>query len=207
MKYNEMSTIQVVQYINAELIKNRTMKEIEEVDFGENKGVIQKRLNRKGYVKINNQFVSAKENTTRDTTKILQQGNNYTTMNTTKILQRENKNTKKNNADIIQEKPSNSEGKKAFSSEEIDKLNRLLNLDINILDKMIHEYTTKDTTINTTNNIIDVKDKTTKVTSIRVNQELYNKIKEYSKENNINVGDIFNKMMMDFLMRNTSSNF
>ena len=42
---------EVVEYVNQELLKGRTMKDIETVDFGVNERVIVKRLNRRGYKK------------------------------------------------------------------------------------------------------------------------------------------------------------
>ncbi|CAG9713762.1 hypothetical protein [Clostridium neonatale] len=57
MNYESMLLTEVIEYINIELSKGRTMKDIEEIDFNVSKGVITKRLNRKGYRKINNNFV------------------------------------------------------------------------------------------------------------------------------------------------------
>ena len=57
MNYESMSLTEVIDYINTELSKGRTMKDIEETDFNVSKGVITKRLNRKGYRKIDNKFI------------------------------------------------------------------------------------------------------------------------------------------------------
>ena len=197
MKYNEMSTVDVVEYINEQLQTGRTMKDIEEKDFGENKGVIQKRLNRKGYIKTNNKFVSAKDNNTINTTNKIQNVNNNTEKNTTILQDIKKENTNKTTK-IIQEKTSKKEGQKAFSNAEIEKLNQLLKLDLDVLNKIINDYATK-------NNIscsFKVKSNETTVTSIRLNKELYNKIKEYSKKENIKLQDIFNEMMMNYVNKN-----
>ncbi len=177
MKYEEMQIIEVVQYVNSELLKDRTMKEIEEADFCVNKGVIQKRLNRKGYVKIDNQFILKENNATNKTTKELQR--------------------KKENTDIIQRKAKKGEEKKVFKSDEIEKLNKLLDLDINVLEKIIQEYTTKKDTKSS----IDIKDNSTIVTSIRVNKELYSKLKQRAKENDIKLQDVFFDMMVSYLSK------
>lgn len=198
MKYNEMSTEDVIKHINAELLKNRTMKDIEESDFGENKGVIQKRLNRKGYVKINNQFVSAKENTTKNNTKIIHDIKSNNTEKNTNILQNTEKETTNKTTEIIQKETSKIEGQKSFSNAEIEKLNKLLELDIDTLNNMITEYTTKNNTISS----IEIKDNETIVTSVRLNKELYDKIKEYSKKENIKLQDIFNEMMIHYISKN-----
>jgi cell division protein FtsB len=56
MDYNENNLEQIVEFINGELSKGRTMVEIEKNDFNVNERVITKRLKRKGYTKVNNQF-------------------------------------------------------------------------------------------------------------------------------------------------------
>ena len=57
MVYDEMGIEEIVVYINGELLKGRTMKEIERVDFGVNERVITKRLARKNIKKVDGQFV------------------------------------------------------------------------------------------------------------------------------------------------------
>ena len=57
MVYEKMSLEEVVAYINSELLKGRSMKEIEQADFGVNERVITKRLARKNIKKIDGQFV------------------------------------------------------------------------------------------------------------------------------------------------------
>ena len=52
-----MSLEEVVAYINSELLKGRSMKEIEQADFGVNERVITKRLARKNIKKVDGQFV------------------------------------------------------------------------------------------------------------------------------------------------------
>ena len=89
MNYESMSLIEVINYINLELSQGRTMKDIEERDFMVSKGVITKRLNRKGYKKIDNKFMFDEniKNTTKKTTKILQVKKENTTPETTVVLQ------------------------------------------------------------------------------------------------------------------------
>lgn len=195
MKYNEMSTVDVVEYINIQLQTGRTMKDIEEKDFGENKGVIQKRLNRKGYVRLNNQFVSAKDKTTINTTNTIQNVKNNATEKNTTILQDTKRETTDKTTKIIQEKTSKKEEQKAFSNIEIEKLNQLLKLDLDTLNKMIKDYTTRENTISS----INIKNNKTVVTSIRVNEELYRKVKQKAKENGEKLQDVFFNMMLEYL--------
>lgn len=57
MIYENMRLEEIIEYINAELLKGRTMKDIEENDFNVNERVITKRLARKNVKKIDRQFV------------------------------------------------------------------------------------------------------------------------------------------------------
>ena len=57
MNINSMSINELVDYINLELSKDRSLKDIEINDFKVNERVIAKRLSRKGYKRINNQFL------------------------------------------------------------------------------------------------------------------------------------------------------
>ena len=57
MVYEKMSLEEVVAYINSELLKGRSMKAIEQEDFGVNERVITKRLARKNIKKVDGQFV------------------------------------------------------------------------------------------------------------------------------------------------------
>ena len=59
MNIKDLNIEQKVEYINQELKKGRSMKEIEQQDFGVNERVITKRLSRKGYKRVNNQFVKS----------------------------------------------------------------------------------------------------------------------------------------------------
>lgn len=54
----DLSNIQkIIKYVNDELKQGRTMKDIEINDFKVNERVLVKRLNRKGYKRIKNQFL------------------------------------------------------------------------------------------------------------------------------------------------------
>ena len=57
MIYEDMTLEEVINYINTELLKGRSMRSIEENDFGVNDRVIVKRLARKSVKKVDGQFV------------------------------------------------------------------------------------------------------------------------------------------------------
>lgn len=60
---------EIALYMNAELSKGRTQKDIEINDFKVNERVIEKKLKRKGYKKINNQYILDDNSNTKVTTK------------------------------------------------------------------------------------------------------------------------------------------
>jgi predicted metal-dependent hydrolase len=161
---NIMDITKIAEHMNTELKKGRTQKDIETNDFGVNEKVVKNRLDRKGYKKVDNQWIL------KDTT-----------IETTKIIQNE----------LIQDQQE----KKAFNDNEIEKLNQLLNIDIDSLNKMINEYTTNKNT----SCIIKIKDNKSMVTSLRLNKELYQLVKDKAKSQAIGISDIFNDMMIDYL--------
>lgn len=57
MIYGDMNLDEIINYINIELLKGRSMKDIETNDFNVNERVITKRLARKGVKKVDGQFV------------------------------------------------------------------------------------------------------------------------------------------------------
>ncbi|WP_342350697.1 hypothetical protein [Clostridium neonatale] len=67
------------------------------------------------------------------------------TRKTTTILHMKKDNTTQETTELLQSNSSNNKPK-TFSTDKLDKLERLLNLDINILENMVNEYTTKNTT-------------------------------------------------------------
>lgn len=128
MDINTMSIEQLVEYVNQELSKGRTMVDIETNDFKVNERVIAKRLTRRGYKRVENEF---------------KQG-------ITNVIQKDNK------AKVIQKQESSKviapiENKiiqKANKSITDDKLIELVEL-IEPIKEMLEEY-------NRNKNIIDI---------------------------------------------------
>lgn len=176
---------EMVQYINIELDKGRSMKDIEFNDFGVNERVITKRLARRGYKKINNRFIHTTEDTTKYTTKNGRNTTSNITSNTTEPKKGKNKieshttiNTTAHTTDIQ-------------GNIDIDKLNLLLNN----LDKLL-SLVSSDTTSN-----ITVQGTETIVTSLRINKEIYKLVKERAKERNTPITEIVNRALLDYLNR------
>lgn len=165
-----MDIKEIADYMNLELEKGRIQKDIEINDFGVNERVIKNRLNRKGYKKVNNQWII---NNTNETTEIIQ------------AKPVEEHDTVKQNDD----------NKKAFTNDEIEKLNKLLKLDIDTLHQMINDYTTSKNT----NCSIKIKDNTSIVTSLRLNKGIYTLIKEQAQKEGIGISEIINSCMLHYL--------
>lgn len=154
---------EVVEYINAELEKGRSMKEIEQQDFKVNERVISKRLSRRGYKKVDGVFT--KDNTS----------------NITKV--------ESNNLRV--QKPKNEGVVKVKNDIDMDKLNLLLDN----LDSLLELVNIR----NNINNTSSITSTETVVTSLRVNKEIYEMVKDRARKNNIKVMDIVNRALMDYL--------
>lgn len=146
---------EVVEYINQELLKGRTMKEIEQQDFKVNERVITKRLNRRGYKKVDGVFKK-----------------NDTTCNITEI-----------------EKPKNEGIVKVKNNIDMDKLQKLLD-NLDTLLELVNRQQ---------NNTSSITSNETIVTSLRINKEVYEMVKQRARENNIKVGEIVNRALLDYL--------
>lgn len=57
MNINTINFKDLLNYVNEELQKGRSMKEIETIDFNVSERVISKRLKRRGYKRIDNKFI------------------------------------------------------------------------------------------------------------------------------------------------------
>lgn len=101
MDINTLSIEQLVEYVNQELSNGRTMKDIETNDFNVNDRVIVKRLTRRGYKRIGNEFkqsitnVIQKDKESAD--KVIQEPSKV-------IAPTENKSIQKHNRSISHEK-------------------------------------------------------------------------------------------------------
>lgn len=72
MDINKLSIEQLVEYVNRELAKGRTMRDIEINDFKVNDRVIVKRLTRRGYKRLGNEFNKV---ITEDIKEVIQEDN------------------------------------------------------------------------------------------------------------------------------------
>lgn len=106
----------------------------------------------------------------------------------------EKHNTTSNTTEVLQEvsDPKEENANKVILLNDIEtgKLNLLLNNIDSLLELVEKKNNTSSITINS--------DKT-KVTSLRINEELYDMIKDKSAKSNISISDIVNRALMDYL--------
>lgn len=175
MEWNIDNIDNIVNYINQELSNGRTMVSVEQEEFGVNERVIHKRLLRLGYKKIDNNYR-------------LQEGFTSKITPSRKYYKATEEVGKAIN-DIIPIEDNIKVVEGIQSIKDIDKLNLLLDNIDNLL-KLIPSNLTSNTSLRSRKN--DVK-------SFRVDTGLYKAIKERSKRDEINISDIINKALEDYL--------
>ena len=111
------------------------------------------------------------------------------------LRQYEKNNTTSNTTEVLREVsvPKEDTTNKVILLNDIEtgKLNLLLNNIDSILELVEKKNNTSSITINS--------DKT-KVTSLRINEELYDMVKDKSAKNNMSISDIVNRALMDYLI-------
>lgn len=161
-----------------------------------------------GYVKKDCFYIfNLKENITEDTTikevensdKIIDATKNATRNIEDEIIEKASKNNSYKELSI-EEVPKRKVGAKDvdFTIEDKNKLNSLLE-NYDILMELIDNYTTKDTTKNTTSKKIDLSSKNTKVTSIRLNKDLHQELKKRAEEKEESIGELINRAILEYL--------
>lgn len=186
MEWKKENIVEIVEFINNELKLGKPMVKIENEYFGENQRVIHKRLVRLGYKKINNQY-KYKEEITSNITVDKKIKNECKIKNNIEVIEKEEDTVvKNNNVGIF----NNTNLKSIYTDIDIDKLNLLLsNLD-NILKLIPTDITS---------NITELKSGINNVCSFRIDTGLYKVVKERAARDNINIADIINKALEDYL--------
>lgn len=186
MSWKKENIVEIVEFINNELKLGKPMVKIENEYFGENQRVIHKRLVRLGYKKINNQY-KYKEEITSNITVDKKIKNECKIKNNIEVIEKEEDTVvKNNNVGIF----NNTNLKSIYTDIDIDKLNLLLsNLD-NILKLIPTDITS---------NITELKSGINNVCSFRIDTGLYKVVKERAARDNINIADIINKALEDYL--------
>ncbi|MFU7517652.1 hypothetical protein [Clostridium sp. HCS.1] len=134
---------QVVIYINKELSNGRTLKDIEINDFKVNDRVMAKRLSRKGYKRINNQYILNEYEDSN--TKVIKPENIKYDNSNTKVIKNEDEKYDNGNTEIIIEKNKKYEDSNTLVINQKEIQNKLIGLAQNY-DKilnLIQEYDKK----------------------------------------------------------------
>lgn len=164
-----MEVAELLEYVNNGLGKGSSLVDIAK-QLGKNESTLRKRLNKSGYRRVGQKFV-IDMNTTSSTTGV----------EVIKIKENHPNTTSSTTKEI----------KKIDDTIDMDKLKILLDNVDNLL-RLI-----PNTTSSTTNISLDTDH--TKVTSLRINEAIYNLVKSRATRDNCTIGDIVNKSLMDYL--------
>lgn len=182
MEWNKDNIVEIVEFINKELKTGKPMVKIENEYFGENERVIHKRLVRLGYKRVKNQYQLNEEITSNITV----DKKSKITRNIKAIEKEEDTVAKNDNIVSF----NNTNIKHIYNDVDIDKLNLLLSN----LDKILKLIPT-----DITSNITDLRSGINNVCSFRVDTGLYKAVKERASRDKINIADIINKALEDYL--------
>lgn len=161
---NNMDIEQLVKFINIELSKNKSLSVNKWCESNNiKKSTLKSRMSRADYSYNVDLRKYVKNNTTGNTTEVLQEVS-APKEDTNKVI--------------------------LLNDIETGKLNLLLNNIDSLLELVEKKNNTSSITINS--------DKT-KVTSLRINEELYDMIKDKSAKSNISISDIVNRALIDYL--------
>lgn len=162
---NNMDIEQLVKFINIELSKNKNLSVNKFCELNDiKKSTLKSRMSRADYSYNVDLRKYVKNNTTSNTTEVLQEVSAPKEDTQNKVI--------------------------LLNDIETGKLNLLLNNIDSLLELVEKRSNTSSITINS--------DKT-KVTSLRINEELYDMIKDKSAKSNISISDIVNRALMDYL--------
>lgn len=160
---------ELLEYVNEKLAEGNNLTQIAK-GLGKNESTVRKRLNKEGYRRSGNKFV-LNPDTTSSTTVIKENKKENIIPNTTCS-------TTKEIGNVVDEI-------------DMSKLKLLLDNVDNLL-RLIPNNTSSTTRISLST------DKT-KVTSLRINEEIYNLVKDRAIREHCNISDIVNKSLIDYL--------
>ena len=174
MDFNNISIEKLVQYINIELKKDKTISVNKLCDrIGIKKSTLKSRMSRGNY----SYNPELRQYTTSN---ITDNATNDNTSNTTEAFQ-----------EVAVTKEDNSNNNILLNNFDADKLNLLLNN----LDGLIKLVNKKETT----SNITSLRSKDNRTTSLRIDTGLFEKAKQKAKDNDMTIGEILNRALEDYL--------
>ena len=179
MDFNNISIEKLVQYINLELSKDKNISVNKLCDrIGIKKSTLKSRMTRADYSYNVERRQYIKHNTTNNTTEVLQEVAFTKENNTSNITEMSAPKQDTQNKVIL------------LNDIETDKLNLLLNNIDSLLELVNKKHNTSNITIDS--------DKT-RVTSLRINEQIYNMIKDRAIKENTSISDIVNRSLLDYL--------
>lgn len=185
MEWKKENIVEIVEFINNKLKLGNPMVKIENEYFGENARVIHKRLIRLGYKKINNQYLLKRIlQVILQMIRRLKKGK--ITCNNEVVRKEDNTVGENDNVEVFK----NINVNPTYNDVDIDKLNLLLSN----LDKILKLIPT-----DITSNITELRSGINNVCSFRIDTGLYKAVKERASRDNINIADIINKALEDYL--------
>lgn len=165
MDLNNISIEKLVKYINLELSKDKNISVNRLCDrIGIKKSTLKSRMTRADYSYNVERRQYIKDNTTNNTTEVLQEVSAPKQDTQNKVI--------------------------LLNDIETDKLNLLLNNLDSLLELVNKKHNTSNITIDS--------DKT-RVTSLRINEQIYNMIKDRAIKENTSISDIVNRSLLDYL--------
>ena len=166
---NNMDIERLVKFINAELSKNKTLSVNKWCDLNNIKKSTLKSKMSRGNYSYN--------------ADLRQYVKDNTTNNTTEVLQEVRE-------EVAVTKEDNTSNTTPLNNINMDKLNLLLNNLDSLLDLVNKKHNTSSIAINS--------DKT-RVTSLRINEQLYELIKDRAVKESTSISDIVNRSLLDYI--------
>lgn len=180
---NKMDIEQLVKFINAELGKNKTLSVNKFCDqYGIKKSTLKSKMSRGGYSYNADTRQYVKHNITSNNIEVQQE-----------VAFTKDNNTSNTTNDIIEisaTKDDTTHNITELKNIDMDKLNILLNN----IDGLLKLVEVKNNTSS-----ITIDSEKTKVTSLRINEELYNMVKDRAIQENRSISDIVNRALLDYL--------
>jgi len=174
MDFNNISIEKLVQYINIELKKDKTISVNKLCDrLGIKKSTLKSRMSRGNY----SYNIESRQYTTSN---ITDNATNDNTSNTTEVFQ-----------EVAVTKEDNSNNIILLNDFDADKLNLLLNN----LDGLLKLVEVNDTS----HNITSLRSGDNRTTSLRIDTGLFEKAKQKAKDNDMTIGEILNRALEDYL--------
>lgn len=172
MEWDDKNIERMVEYVNIQLDKGRTMIDIEQQDFGVNERVIHKRLTRKGYKKVDRKYIKALDVKNIPPAPAHLKNNGVTKSNT------------KSNVN-------------SFNDDEITAIKEL----IKNKDELLKILDLNKNNITKSNMKRNIRSKVNETKSFRVDTALYEAFRKKANKNNDKITDLINDFIEEYICK------